>query len=121
MNKETLILTTWSYEISNRQKKEYVYILGAEPKLEISQYNNKQLYCKKKKKKSHKKIEDRHKTVNLLNLATPPLSLSNLRNDLHAFKINFGHFIPFLLNSSLKLIFGWEVAFVLFSKMPHIV
>ena len=45
-----------------------------------------------------------------------------LRNDLYALKINSSdilfHFFSIAVLS--KPIFGWEVAFVLFSKMHHI-
>ena len=45
------------------------------------------------------------------------------KNDLHAFKNKFfRHFIPLptLIAVLSEPIFGWEVAFVLFFKTPHI-
>ena len=46
----------------------------------------------------------------------PPKGFECLQNKFYR------HFIPFLLNSCLlsEPIFEWEVAFVLFSKTPHI-
>ena len=68
--------------------------------------------------------KDRHKTVKLLNIATIFFNFvsTRFRSDLHAFKINSS---DILFHSSLitvlsEPIFGWEAAFVLFSKTPHI-
>ena len=48
---------------------------------------------------------------------------SHLRNDLHAFKMNLSEILFHSSSIALLLsepIFGWEVAYVLFSKMSLI-
>ena len=50
------------------------------------------------------------------------LKSKRLRNDLYAFKINYSDIL--FHSSSITIlsepIFGWEIAFILFSKTPHI-
>ena len=61
----------------------------------------------------------RHKTVNLLNMATIFFSMilsTRIRNDFNTFKINSSDilFHSLLIAILSEPIFGWEVAFVLF-------
>ena len=73
------------------------------------------------KKKQQKKKEDRQKTVNLLSMATNSIILSKrLRNDaiiIYSSEIFFHSSSKEVLSET---IFGWEIAFLLFYKMPYI-
>ena len=101
------------------------YIQGAKAKLGIFKYNNKQLYDKTRlililKNKQQNKKKDTKQWIH--SIWPQFFSIIVLTHLSKWFKINSSD-ILFHSSSIVVLsepIFRWEVAFVLFSKMPHI-
>ena len=72
-----------------------------------------------KTKQQNKKIDTNHKISTFFSIIVS----TRIRNYLHPFKINSSDILFYPTSTVVlsKLIFWWEIAFLSFTKTPHIV